>query len=107
MRMACRLSTGRYLRHIRLARSLCVAQDTSSKIHKGLEWESASPWRSPEMFRKTGPGQIEVDSAYTGAGVLKALLYNFDFDDSDVIKHNDLKAEFTRFLTDRVVPLLE
>jgi hypothetical protein len=58
------------------------------------------------MFRKTGPGLIEVDSAYTGAGVLKALLYNFDFDDSDVIKHNDLKVEFTRFLADRVAPLL-
>ena len=58
------------------------------------------------MFRKTGPGLIEVDSAYTGAGVLKALLYNFDFDDSDVIKHNELKVEFTRFLADRVAPLL-
>ena len=58
------------------------------------------------MFHKTGPGLIEVDSAYTGAGVLKALLYNFDFDDSDVIKHNDLKVEFTRFLADRVAPLL-
>ena len=58
------------------------------------------------MFRKTGPGLIEVDTAYTGAGVLKALLYNFDFDDSDVIKHNELKVEFTRFLADRVAPLL-
>jgi hypothetical protein len=58
------------------------------------------------MFHKTGPGLIEVDAAYTGAGVLKALLYNFDFDDSDVIKHNDLKVEFTRFLADRVAPLL-
>jgi hypothetical protein len=58
------------------------------------------------MFHKTGPGLIEVDSVYTGAGVLKALLYNFDFDDSDPFKHNELKAEHTRFLTDRVAPLL-
>ena len=56
------------------------------------------------MFHKTGPGLIEVDSAYAGAGVLKALLYNFDFDDSDPFKHNDLKGEHARFLTDRVAP---
>ena len=58
------------------------------------------------MFRKTGPGLIGVDSAYTGAGVLEALLYNFNFNDSDGIKRNDLRVEFTHFPTDRVAPLV-
>ena len=56
------------------------------------------------MFRKTGPGLIGVDLAYTG--ILEALLCNFNFNDSDVIKRNDLKVEFTRFPTDSVAPLV-
>lgn len=59
------------------------------------------------MFRPTGPGKVEVDAAFSGAGMLKALLYNFDFDDFDKRKFRPLKAEHAKFLSDRVLPLLE
>jgi OmpA family len=54
-------------------------------------------------LRATGPGLIEIDPRYSGAGMLKALLYNFDFDD---IRVTALKKEHTDFLRDRAVPLL-
>src|SRR5712691_696060 len=55
-------------------------------------------------LRATGPGLIEIDPRYRGAGILKALLYNFDFDDMNI---NTLKKEHTDFLRTRAVPLLE
>lgn len=55
------------------------------------------------MFRATGLGKTEIDDKYSSPGMLKALLYNFDFDD---MKSTSLKTEHTRFLTERVVPLL-
>jgi hypothetical protein len=55
------------------------------------------------VFRATGPGKAEIDRAYSSPGMLKALLYNFDFDD---MKSSGLKAEHSRFLTEQVVPLL-
>lgn len=54
-------------------------------------------------FRATGPGLIEVNPAYSGAGVLRALLYNFDFDDVAVA---ELKREHAEFLRTRPFPLL-
>ena len=54
-------------------------------------------------FRPTGPGLIEVNPAYSGAGILRALLYNFDFDDMAV---TELKREHADFLRTRVLPLL-
>jgi hypothetical protein len=60
-----------------------------------------------EMFRLTGPGQVQVDVRWSGAGVLKALLYNFDFDDFADRKFRPLKPEHNKFLNDEVVPLLE
>lgn len=54
-------------------------------------------------WRATGPGLIEVNSAWRGAGVLRALLYNFDFDDMAKL---DLKMEHARFLRARALPLL-
>jgi hypothetical protein len=54
-------------------------------------------------LRATGPGLIEINPRYRGAGNLKALLYNFDFDDAVV---NDLKPEHADFLRSRAVPLL-
>lgn len=59
------------------------------------------------MFRATGPGKIEVDSSWSGAGTLKASLYNFDFDDFADRKIRALKAEHVAFLNDKVLPLLE
>lgn len=55
------------------------------------------------MFRATGTGKIDVDAKYSSPGMLKALLYNFDFDD---MKSAVLKAEHIRFLSEQVVPLL-
>lgn len=55
------------------------------------------------MFRATGPGKFEVDAKYSSPGILKALLYNFDFDD---MKKTTLKQEHSQFVTDRVLPLL-
>lgn len=54
-------------------------------------------------FRATGAGQIEIDPRYAGAGMLKALLYNFDFDDAHVTA---LKREHIDFLRTRALPLL-
>jgi hypothetical protein len=54
-------------------------------------------------YRATGPGLIEVDPRYQGAGMLKALLYNFDFDDMAL---TDLKREHAEFLRAQAVPLL-
>ena len=54
-------------------------------------------------YRATGAGQSEVDSRYSGAGMLKALLFNFDFDDASVTV---LKREHADFLRTRVLPLL-
>ncbi|PWT89902.1 MAG: hypothetical protein C5B55_10565 [Blastocatellia bacterium] len=54
-------------------------------------------------FRRTGPGRFEIDSRYNGAGMLKASLYNFDFDDMNT---TNLKLEHADFLRTRAVPLL-
>jgi len=59
------------------------------------------------MFRATGPGKANIDADFSGVGILHALLYNFDFDDFADMKYRDLKAEHQRFLTDKVVPLLD
>jgi hypothetical protein len=56
------------------------------------------------MFRATGDGKVEVDLGYSSPGIIKALLYNFDFDD---MHSAALKAEHTTFLADQVIPLLE
>jgi hypothetical protein len=32
------------------------------------------------MFRETGFGEVDVDLDFSGIGVLKATLWNFDFD---------------------------
>ena len=54
-------------------------------------------------YRATGPGLIEVNPAYSGTGVLRALLYNFDFDDTNV---TELKPEHAGFLRISALPLL-
>jgi len=54
-------------------------------------------------WRATGPGRFEIDPRYRGAGILGALLYNFDFDDMAV---TNLKLEHANFLLTRAVPLL-
>lgn len=59
------------------------------------------------MFHATGPGKVEVDLDFSAVGVLKALLYNFDFDDFDGYKYRPLKVEHSEFLKKQVVPLLE
>ena len=56
------------------------------------------------MFRLTGPGQVQIDVRRSGTGVLKALLYNFDFDDFADRKFRPLKPEHIKFLNDEVVP---
>ena len=56
------------------------------------------------MFRATKEGKTEVDPKYSSPGVIKALLYNFDFDD---MASKELKAEHVTFLNERVVPLLQ
>ncbi len=58
------------------------------------------------MFRPTGYGKIEVGFD-SGAGILEALLYNFDFDDFDGRKFRPLKAKHTEFLENKVLPALE
>jgi hypothetical protein len=59
------------------------------------------------MFRATGPAKVEVDVDWSSVGAVKALLYNFDFDDFADRKFRPLKPEHVAFLADRVVPLLE
>ena len=54
-------------------------------------------------YRATGLGLIETDYRYRGAGMLQALLYNFDFDDMHI---TDLKREHADFLRTRALPLL-
>lgn len=55
------------------------------------------------MFHGTGFGKVDVDTRYSSPGMLKALLYNFDFDD---IRSQGLKLEHASFLAEKVVPLL-
>lgn len=55
------------------------------------------------MFHGTGFGKVEVDARYSSPGMLKALVYNFDFDD---LKNAGLKLEHASFLSEQVVPLL-
>jgi hypothetical protein len=55
------------------------------------------------MLRHTGPGKVEIDTKYSSPGILKARLYNFDFDD---MKSTALKSEHADFLTQKVAPLL-
>jgi hypothetical protein len=59
------------------------------------------------MFRATGPAQTQVRVDLAGVGVITALLYNFDFDDFADKKYRPLKNEHIKFLSDRVLPLLE
>jgi hypothetical protein len=59
------------------------------------------------MFRETGPGRVDVEVAFTGIGVLQALLWNFDFDDFAGYKFRNLKTQHVDFLKQKVVPLLE
>lgn len=54
-------------------------------------------------FRATGAGQTEIDPRYPGAGMLKALLFNFDFDDAHATA---LKREHADFIRTRALPLL-
>src|SRR5262245_46101740 len=58
------------------------------------------------MFRATGPGKFEVGFE-SRVGILEALLYNFDFDDFYGRQYRPLKVEHTKFLDDKVLPLLE
>ena len=58
------------------------------------------------MFRATGAGKFEAHTEYVQAGVLKAWLYNFDFDDFADHKFRDVKQEHQIFLKEEVVPLL-
>ena len=53
------------------------------------------------MLRRTGSGKIDVDSRYSGPGMIKALLYNFDIDG------NNVKPEHRLFLQNEVTPLLQ
>ncbi|HET6573359.1 MAG TPA: OmpA family protein [Fimbriiglobus sp.] len=57
------------------------------------------------MFRATGPGKFEVGFD-NGAGILEAVLYNFDFDDFYGRQTRPLKVEHAKFLDDKVLPLL-
>jgi hypothetical protein len=59
------------------------------------------------MFRATGAGQYDILFDGSTANILEALLYNFDFDDFYGHKFRPLKTEHSKFLAERVVPLLE
>ena len=59
------------------------------------------------MYRATGPGKVDVLFEAAAANILEARLYNFDFDDFEGRKYRPLKAEHSKFLADRVVPLLQ
>ena len=49
------------------------------------------------MYPATGPGKTEVDKTkYNRPGAIKALLYNFDFDD---MASTTLKSEHANFLS--------
>jgi hypothetical protein len=59
------------------------------------------------MFRATGKGKVDVVVENRVAGILEALLYNFDFDDFYGRQFRPLKVEHSKFLDDKVIPLLE
>jgi hypothetical protein len=59
------------------------------------------------MFKATGKGKIDVLADTPSAGVLIALLYNFDFDDFYMRQWRPLKTEHTKFLLEKALPLLE
>jgi hypothetical protein len=59
------------------------------------------------MFQATGPGKYDVLFDAPAANILEALLYNFDFDDFYGHKMRPLKTEHSKFLAERVVPLLD
>ena len=59
------------------------------------------------MFRATGFGKVEAHTEFVPAGVLKALLYNFDFDDFADRQYKPLKLEHQNFLREKVLPLLK
>jgi hypothetical protein len=59
------------------------------------------------MFQATGLGQHDVLFDASTANILEALLYNFDFDDFYGHKFRPLKTDHSKFLAERVVPLLE
>ena len=52
------------------------------------------------VLRPTGPGRIDVDTSYSGPGMAKALLFNFDIDGDTV------KAEHAQYLLRSAIPLL-
>ena len=52
------------------------------------------------MPKQTGPGRVTEDPKYSGPGMLKAVLHNYDIDGDAP------KGEHTIFLTAKVVPLL-
>jgi hypothetical protein len=69
-----------------------------------LDINQTTGWRGVTMYRATGPGKIEVDKTkYNRPGAIKALLYNFDFDD---MASTTLKSEHANFLSTSVVPIL-
>lgn len=55
------------------------------------------------MYRATGAGKVEVEQDTPSAGIVKALLYNFDFDDYEHLQ--TIKTEFRQFLDKKVVPI--
>jgi hypothetical protein len=59
------------------------------------------------MFRATGKGEVEIDMEVSTPGFMKALLYNFDFDDFAGYQYRPLKEAHAHFLGEQVVPLLE
>jgi len=53
------------------------------------------------MLHRTGPGKVKVELRYSGPGMIKALLYNFDIDGDTI------KPEHRIFLQSKVAPLLQ
>jgi hypothetical protein len=58
------------------------------------------------MYRPTGEGKWEAILDLEYAGIVEALLYNFDFDDFYEYKFRPLKTEHKNFLKDHVIPAL-
>jgi hypothetical protein len=58
------------------------------------------------MYRPTGKGKWEAILDLEHAGIVEALLYNFDFDDFYEYKSRPLKTEHKNFLKDHVIPAL-
>jgi hypothetical protein len=50
------------------------------------------------VFRETGFGEIDVDLDFSGIGVLKATLWNFDFDDFAGNKYRGLNQSISNSL---------